>query len=149
MEFRNAINLVPVGLKGKLYISSRTILNHYKNYDIGHLITMFPYENKFKDIRHDIYDIHDSHDDETMIAMNQMLDIIGKDIHDSLNAGINVCVHCAAGISRSATVVLDYLMTYHLKEYNLKDAIYLLRIYRPIVNPNLGFLELLKKRHQV
>lgn len=47
-------------------------------------------------------------------------------------------VHCYAGISRSATLVLSYLMRYH--NYSLHAALNHCRKIRPIVNPNLGFL---------
>lgn len=49
-----------------------------------------------------------------------------------------VClVHCVAGISRSATMVLVYLMKYH--RMNLKDAHALVKSKRSFIRPNLGF----------
>ncbi|CAF4410453.1 unnamed protein product, partial [Adineta steineri] len=47
-------------------------------------------------------------------------------------------VHCAAGISRSATIVLAYLMKYH--HNTLKDAYTFLHDKRPQISPNKGFL---------
>lgn len=47
-------------------------------------------------------------------------------------------VHCAMGISRSATLVISYLMK---KEgLSLKQAVDVVRKARPIVNPNPGFM---------
>lgn len=48
-----------------------------------------------------------------------------------------VYVHCAAGISRSATIVLAYMV---YKGVKLNDAISMLKVARPIVHPNHGFL---------
>lgn len=53
-----------------------------------------------------------------------------------------VLVHCAAGISRSATVCIAYLMRY--QGYTLKEALELCQKARPIVEPNEGFMEQLK-----
>ncbi|CAF2135569.1 unnamed protein product [Rotaria magnacalcarata] len=47
-------------------------------------------------------------------------------------------VHCAAGVSRSATIVLIYSMKYH--HNTLKDAFHYLLEKRPQIGPNEGFL---------
>jgi protein-tyrosine phosphatase len=46
----------------------------------------------------------------------------------------NVFVHCYAGMSRSATVVIAYLMKSHMWPYD--SALAFLRWKRAIVNPN-------------
>jgi len=51
----------------------------------------------------------------------------------------SVLVHCAAGVSRSATVVLGYLMSRH--NYTLAAALEHLKAVRPWVAPNLGFMQ--------
>lgn len=48
-----------------------------------------------------------------------------------------ILVHCAAGISRSASIVIYHLMKTYKITYN--DALNMLRQVRPIVNPNNGF----------
>ncbi|CAF1322150.1 unnamed protein product [Didymodactylos carnosus] len=50
-----------------------------------------------------------------------------------------VLCHCHAGISRSATVVLAYLMKYH--SYTFEQAYYYLSEKRIIICPNIGFLK--------
>lgn len=47
-------------------------------------------------------------------------------------------VHCFAGISRSAAIVISYIMK--MKKINAGDAIVHCRKIRPIINPNHGFI---------
>jgi predicted protein tyrosine phosphatase len=56
--------------------------------------------------------------------------------------GGNVLIHCYAGVSRSATIVIAYLMRQHL--LSLKDAKSLLRSKRPCISPNDGFISQLE-----
>lgn len=55
----------------------------------------------------------------------------------------NIFIHCTQGVSRSPTVVLYYLM----RKYNLKfqEALKFVKDKRNIVNPNIGFQNILKK----
>lgn len=55
--------------------------------------------------------------------------------------GKNVLVHCHARISRSATVVLAYLVSEH--KMALREAMLLVKAKRDCVNPNSGFLRVL------
>jgi atypical dual specificity phosphatase len=58
-------------------------------------------------------------------------------INDALNNNSSILVHCSRGVSRSASIVVSYLM----KEKKLKfaDAHYLVRSKRKIINLNIGF----------
>lgn len=58
-------------------------------------------------------------------------------IAEALSNGGNVLVHCYAGISRSASIVIAYIM----KELNLDfDSAYNLVLRaRPVISPNEGF----------
>mmetsp|Transcript_68708 Transcript_68708/g.130938 ORF Transcript_68708/g.130938 Transcript_68708/m.130938 type:complete len:214 (-) Transcript_68708:52-693(-) len=60
-------------------------------------------------------------------------------IHDHVLRGEPVLVHCRAGVSRSAATVIAYLMAYG--DYSLHDAFFHARKCRPMVTPNLGFME--------
>lgn len=53
-----------------------------------------------------------------------------------------VLVHCMAGISRSATIVIAYIMwKFHIR---LLEAIHFVEQKRSIIHPNNGFLHQLK-----
>ncbi len=54
-----------------------------------------------------------------------------------------VLVHCSRGVSRSATLVLAYLIA--RKKMTLNDALELLQAKRSIIDPNCGFLSKLEK----
>lgn len=53
--------------------------------------------------------------------------------------GASVLVHCLAGVSRSVTVTLAYLM--HARSLCLNDAFALVRSRKPDVAPNFHFME--------
>ena len=59
-------------------------------------------------------------------------------MEDSINDGHATLVHCAAGVSRSVSIVLAYLVI--KRNMSLADSIAMVRAARPIMNPNLGFL---------
>jgi atypical dual specificity phosphatase len=57
-----------------------------------------------------------------------------------LNVNLQVVyVHCAAGRSRSATLVIAYMMK--SRRMSLRDAIYAVRMARPMIKPNIGFFQ--------
>ena len=48
-------------------------------------------------------------------------------------------VHCVAGVSRSPTIVIAYLM--RSRGISLREAYDVVRTRRSIVNPNFGFMK--------
>jgi protein-tyrosine phosphatase len=77
--------------------------------------------------------IHDSPEVQISEYFKETYNFINRN-----NTTGNVLVHCHAGISRSVTIVLYYLM----RKYNMKllDALYTVIDKRKIANPNRGFL---------
>eukprot|EP00795_Rhopilema_esculentum_P012771 gene12771-3503_t len=69
--------------------------------------------------------------------IGQFFDSVGQRIEEAMISKNAVLVHCAAGISRSASLVLGYLMKY--KNMTLKDAHSFVKSKRKIIRPNLGF----------
>ena len=61
-----------------------------------------------------------------------------KFIKDAIDGGGRVLVHCNLGVSRSASVVIAYLMC--TQHWVLRDAYHYLKEHRPIIHPNSGFL---------
>ena len=50
-----------------------------------------------------------------------------------------VYVHCAAGVSRSASIVAGYLM--HTNKWTVRQAIEFIAARRPVISPNAGFVK--------
>lgn len=78
-----------------------------------------------------------------------LFDNIGEDILSVMNEAVsfieqrkhygNILVHCHAGVSRSASIVIGYLM--RINELTLNEAIEHVVGLRPIVSPNASFLQ--------
>eukprot|EP00927_Polykrikos_kofoidii_P066914 TRINITY_DN62476_c0_g1_i1.p1 TRINITY_DN62476_c0_g1~~TRINITY_DN62476_c0_g1_i1.p1 ORF type:complete len:761 (+),score=102.41 TRINITY_DN62476_c0_g1_i1:61-2343(+) len=64
----------------------------------------------------------------------------------AIGGGGRVLVHCAAGISRSTTVVLAYLVA--RRGFSLREAFYMTRRSRPMIWPNCGFMKVLIRWEQ-
>ncbi len=64
-------------------------------------------------------------------------------IDQARSTGGAVLVHCNAGISRSAAIVIGYLLLV-TKGLTLKSALQQVQIARPVIKPNAGFLEQLE-----
>lgn len=77
--------------------------------------------------------------DSPEVDISQHFDPVGRWIDAALSAGQEnkVLVHCAAGASRSAALVLAYLM--RTQQIGAMAALRQVQRIRPIVNPNLGF----------
>ena len=83
-------------------------------------------------------------------AINQAVPFIRQHLEKKKKKGTaapaaTVLVHCQMGISRSATIVMAYLMHKHGLTYD--DALRLVQRKRPIVQPNPGFEAQLRTRN--
>jgi len=145
---------------GKLYLSDINGLDHLNELNIHYIISLFPVlENIIipTNIKHDEFNITDRDDITTLNKMNEILDTINTKIHSFLLNNQNVLVHCMAGVSRSATVVCDFLCKYEttlLNKHNLTNnlseaSIQYVRKFREKINPNPGFIKLLKNRNSL
>ncbi|XP_068149786.1 dual specificity protein phosphatase Mpk3 [Drosophila tropicalis] len=63
-------------------------------------------------------------------------------IEEARSANSAVLVHCLAGVSRSVTVTLAYLM--HTRALSLNDAFMMVRDRKPDVSPNFHFMQQLQ-----
>merc|ERR1711907_682840 len=80
-------------------------------------------------------------DEEQASVMREALVHCVEHIRTTLASGGRVLVHCAAGISRSATVVIAYLML--VDNFTLRTAFERTIERRRVIWPNNGFMELL------
>jgi predicted protein tyrosine phosphatase len=72
-------------------------------------------------------------------------DKVNQFIDESLQKGENVLVHCMAGISRSVSLVISYLM--YKYKFSYIDALLIIQKTRPIAFPNVGFKNQLIKKY--
>ncbi|KAF8422097.1 protein-tyrosine phosphatase-like protein [Tirmania nivea] len=110
--------------------------------NITHVLSVLRIELKeslFKDFHeHHVVAVDDT-DDEDLL---QHFPATNAFILRGLSLGGAVYVHCAMGISRSATVLTAYLMK--TRKLSAEDALETVRAARPLVCPNLSFRKQLK-----
>lgn len=94
--------------------------------------------NKYKIHHYPIND--DALDNKFSECMNECVDLINKYLLD----GLNVYIHCVHGVSRSAAMVIYYLMKYEKLSYDV--AHYKLFLKRPCIQPHPNFIRELKER---
>ena len=91
------------------------------------------------------YEIPDENTAAAKDAMSKVADLICIRVKKSLDANERVLVHCYAGVSRSATVVLHYMMNYAFPEKRTLDACFAaLQSVRPCINPEHVFIDFLQ-----
>ena len=74
--------------------------------------------------------------------IKQYFDPANEFINNAINNKGKVLVHCHAGISRSGTICIAYIMKY--KKMKFDDALKFVRQKRPKISPNKGFIEQLR-----
>eukprot|EP00743_Colponemidia_sp_Colp-15_P005793 GILK01006228.1.p1 GENE.GILK01006228.1~~GILK01006228.1.p1 ORF type:complete len:206 (-),score=9.03 GILK01006228.1:186-803(-) len=79
--------------------------------------------------------------------ISKHFDAVFAFIEEARKKGCAVLVHCAAGMSRSSTIVIAYLMKHH--NMSLKSAYAFTKARRPIVSPNPGFMRQLVRYERV
>jgi len=132
---------------GKLYLSGRSILQSQEHFQIQYMVSLMDESvTKLPTIEHDIIPIDDDTSLDTVVSMNEILNRVIPKIHQYIIQGKNVGIHCRAGVSRSSTVVIDYLCTYFFN-HDVKNATTHVQRYRSVICPNVSFFQLLFTRH--
>lgn len=120
--------------------ATATNMSSLKNSKITHILTVmnsiepFPFP---EDFTYKKFHVRDDEDEDLASIFEQCHSFI-----DLGRSHSGVLVHCAAGISRSATIVLSYLMK--VRQSNFDNELEFLRSVRPVVDPNPGFVKQLK-----
>ena len=134
----------PIEIIPHLYlgsIGSASNLKELQNCKITHSVccargikNFFP--NNFKYLNLDLLD------SET-VDIKKYFEESGKFINEAIKNNGNVLVHCHAGVSRSSTILIAYVMKYQGMKFD--KVLELLRSKREKVNPNEGFIKQLKE----
>eukprot|EP00047_Mylnosiga_fluctuans_P014503 m.38979 g.38979 ORF g.38979 m.38979 type:complete len:190 (+) comp5541_c0_seq2:45-614(+) len=91
--------------------------------------------NQFEDVKYHTIQIMDI---ETASLRPHFEESI-RFIHEARRGGGIVLIHCMAGVSRSSTILIAYLLA--MSDLTLDQALSAAKAARPIVRPNDGFLE--------
>ncbi|KAL4134440.1 hypothetical protein PRIC2_004740 [Phytophthora ramorum] len=138
-KFESHDNLpVEVDVVSGLFIGSYGAANNFealKQAEITHVLCVSPslslkYPEEFTYLRLEVADLSSV---KISVFFGEALSFIDS----ALSAGGKVLVHCFMGRSRSATIVLAYLIARHA--LTLSDALRELRRVRPQAQPNTGF----------
>ncbi|VDN04169.1 unnamed protein product [Thelazia callipaeda] len=76
-------------------------------------------------------------EDSPYAMINQYFDIVADKIKEIKDRGGRTLVHCVAGVSRSATLCVIYLVKH--EGMTLRQAYHYVKSARPVIRPNLGF----------
>lgn len=125
-----------------IYIGSLDDANNYQwlmDNGITHVLGLIDYQQKFSSLRYLTFDrVNDMPDENIIRCFKDCFRFIDQ----SFQSGGRVLVHCHAGISRSSTIVIAYLM--YKYSMSLENAHRIVKQSRPIINPNYGFYLQLK-----
>jgi len=129
----------------QLYLgNSYNARNYYQlqNNNIGLIVNSSPgvpnyFEDYFEYYNVNVKDISGAN---ILDYLNDTTEAINEFIIN--NPKKNVLVHCFMGSSRSATIIIAYLIKY--KKYRLRDALNYLKEKRPVVNLNIDFFSQLQ-----
>ncbi|KAK3739731.1 hypothetical protein QZH41_016178, partial [Actinostola sp. cb2023] len=141
-ELRTVVHYSPLShmseiTENHLYLGSLRIAMEEKQLQergITDIINVSMEERKYKiPVKCMIIKINDTCDSNISLYF----DIVADKIENVRKERGKVLVHCMAGVSRSATLVIAYLMKYH--KMTMKDSYELVKKKRPIISPNPGF----------
>jgi len=137
----------PATKTGGLYIGDWTAADDIQTLvskNINYVLTGLPESiaSKPEYVKNGIRQMVVSAEDMPNFDMSPHFDKAFEFVENGLRNG-NVLVHCAAGISRSSTLTLVYLM--RTRNENMDKALAFLRTKRPICTPNFGFQKQLKE----
>jgi dual specificity phosphatase 12 len=133
-----------------IYIGGLQVLDDLDALDtakITHILSILEYDHcdwpEYDKFRRLLVQVEDGEDEDIL----QHFDTAFKFINSALSTNGVILVHCAIGISRSATIVCAYLMREH--GLNPEEALERVRQGRPFCEPNDTFTEQLEVYHKM
>lgn len=125
---------------GFIYLSDLDGAYKCEKHKITHVISLMSANELpiFKNVKHLRIPVEDTVKQNMVQAITTSL----RFIRSARLTNGTVLIHCRAGVSRSATVALAYLMTQY--RWKLEYALQYLKQRRPIIRPNPGFIQQLK-----
>lgn len=142
----NINEIIPNFFLGNMWSTEPNVLNQYGIDCVLNVSDLSTDMNKgrYKLTEHRVIKINDypnASDKMLREVLPQAMRFLDKYLHPEAPSNKRVLCHCAAGISRSATVVIAWMM----KTYGMsKDkALQFVKSRRPIINPNSGFMKTL------
>ncbi|CAG2164283.1 unnamed protein product [Oppiella nova] len=141
-----ANKLVMNQIDGNLYLGDiEWATNHHqelKNLNITSILSTLwapiPSAQRHRDLHYHFIKAQDSKDQDLLSYFLHTYDIIDR----CVQSGAGILVHCRVGISRSATIVIAYLMRRYRKPYEEMRA--LVKSRRNLIHPNPGFIRQLQ-----
>ena len=124
-------------INNKLYLGNLFDANNKKDIKKNKITTIICVAEGIKINKPEVkvysYNIQDDYNCNISLYFDEIGEIINKEK--------TVLVNCIAGISRSSTIVISYVMKY--LNLNLRDAFLLVRSKSPLICPNKEFMKYL------
>ncbi|CAH0381157.1 unnamed protein product [Bemisia tabaci] len=129
----NGMNRVLPGLYVGNYRDSKDSaqLDRFK---ITHILAIHDAAKKLHSDKHYLCVLASDTPDQNL---SQYFSLCNDFIHAARLRGGNVLIHCLAGMSRSVTIAVAYIMS--VTSLNWKEALKVVRVGRSVANPNVGF----------
>lgn len=128
-------------IKDKLYLSGILPIfyngPYLKKYGITHVISITEFKKPSIFEMENFTTLHIQLNDNKYSNIYKYFYSTNTFIEDCLSKGGKILIHCIAGISRSTTIVVAYLL---YKGIPLPNAITHVKTRRSIINPNEGFM---------
>ncbi|XP_055600934.1 mucin-1 [Uranotaenia lowii] len=129
----NGMNKVMPGLYVGNYRDSKDY-QQLDRFQITHIVSIHDSPRRFHPDKHYLCVMAADTPDQNL---SQYFSVCNDFIHSARLKDGNVLIHCLAGMSRSVTVAVAYIMT--VTPLDWKEALKVVRAGRAIANPNLGF----------
>lgn len=129
----NGMNKVLPGLYVGNYRDSKDA-SQLERFEITHIVAIHDAARKLHSDKHYLCVMASDTPDQNL---TQYFPLCNDFIHAARLRGGNVLIHCLAGMSRSVTVAVAYIMS--VTSLNWKEALKVVRVGRAVANPNFGF----------